>query len=126
MTQPKMYQDIGVTSTAPLYAQISRWRVSQEGQTKFWIPTTRNWTLSSSRLSLRHRLLLARTFPIWSLPAAQQNTGSFGGKTAISRETLRHIADAFGKAPERASAVHKLKKQRVEMGRTGQHELGYG
>ena len=45
------------------------------------------------------------------LPASQQNTEVVhGGKTAISRETFQHIADAFGKAPEGFTVHKKLKK----------------
>ena len=75
-------------------------------------------------------LLLARTFPVWNCPHPSRTPRSFtAGKTAISRETFQHIADAFGKAPEGFTIHKKLKKlmdQRVEMGRTGNVNWGMG
>ena len=133
MTQPKMYQDIdALPSTRTLYAQdlVGRGDVSQEEADE--VLDSYHSKLDAIFVETQSSAP-APTAPHVSgleLPAAQQNTEVVhAGKTAISRETLQHIADAFGKAPEGFTIHKKLKKlmeQRVEMGRTGNVNWGMG
>ncbi|MDO5750152.1 MAG: multifunctional oxoglutarate decarboxylase/oxoglutarate dehydrogenase thiamine pyrophosphate-binding subunit/dihydrolipoyllysine-residue succinyltransferase subunit [Rothia sp. (in: high G+C Gram-positive bacteria)] len=133
MTQPTMYQIIdNLPSTRTQYASalVGRGDITQaeadETLNQFHSELDEMFT----QVQAEGAAPAAANIAGLELPAAQQNNQVVhSGNTAISVETLQHIANAFGQAPEGFTVHKKLQKlldQRVEMGTKGNINWGMG